>query len=147
MVQQLTFDSKVEPCWVQSFPTFDSMERTLKCHHSLESCWAVINCGSVHVCFSILPVCNLGTFINFGLGTISSERVNTVSDKLTNNFFCYLLSACQVEFLLSKYFCLENIKMFTCFLQAKSSLIPKVNVVLLISGVLLSGALYGEETP
>ena len=49
--------------WViQSFVTFDSMDRTLKCDHSFESCWAVLYCGAV--CF------NFGKFINFGLGTL-----------------------------------------------------------------------------
>ena len=40
--------------WVMvSFLTFDSMDRTLKCDHSLESCLAVVYFGAV--CFSILP--------------------------------------------------------------------------------------------
>ena len=38
---------RVKPWVIQSFLTFDSMDRTLKCHHSLESCWAVLNCGAV----------------------------------------------------------------------------------------------------
>ena len=33
---------KVKPWVIQSFLTFDSMYRTLKCDHSLESCWAVL---------------------------------------------------------------------------------------------------------
>ena len=32
------FTPGVEPWVIQSFPTFDSMDRTLKCDHSLESC-------------------------------------------------------------------------------------------------------------
>ena len=31
----------VKPWVTQNFLTFDSVDRTLKCHHSLESCWAV----------------------------------------------------------------------------------------------------------
>ena len=38
---------RVKPLVIQSFLTFDSMYRTLKCDHSLESCWAVLYCGAV----------------------------------------------------------------------------------------------------
>ena len=34
----LALTSKVKPWMIQSFLTFDSMDRILKCHHSLESC-------------------------------------------------------------------------------------------------------------
>ena len=43
---------RMKPWMIQSFLTFDSMDRTLKCDHSLESCLAVLYCGAV--CFSIL---------------------------------------------------------------------------------------------
>ena len=36
----------VKPWVIQSFLTTDSMYRTLKCDHSLESCWAVLYCSS-----------------------------------------------------------------------------------------------------
>ena len=35
---------RVKPWVIQSFLTFDSMDRTLKCDHSLKSCSAVLNC-------------------------------------------------------------------------------------------------------
>ena len=38
---------RVKPWVMQSFLTFDSMDRTLKCDHSLESCRAVLYCGAV----------------------------------------------------------------------------------------------------
>ena len=64
--------------WViQSFLTFDSMDRTLKCDHSLESCRAALYCGTVVFVFQFYPVCSFGKFINFALGTVRSERVNT----------------------------------------------------------------------
>ena len=44
---------RVKPWVIESFPTFDSMDRTPKCEHLLERCWAVLYCGAV--CFSILP--------------------------------------------------------------------------------------------
>ena len=59
----------VKPWVIQSFLIFDSMDRTLKCDHSLESCSAVLYC--------LYPVCNFGKFINFGIDTVRSERVNS----------------------------------------------------------------------
>ena len=53
---------------IQSFITFNSMNRTLKCAHSFESCRAALNC--------ILPSLQ---FINFGLGTVRNERVKDSS--------------------------------------------------------------------
>ena len=38
---------RVKLYMIQSFHTFDSMDRTLKCDHSLESCLAVLYCGVV----------------------------------------------------------------------------------------------------
>ena len=40
---------RVNPWVIQSFLSFDSMDRTLNCDHSLESCRAVLYCGAV--CF------------------------------------------------------------------------------------------------
>ena len=45
---------RVKPWVIQSFLTSDSMDRTLKCDHSLESCCAVLYCGAV--CFSVLDL-------------------------------------------------------------------------------------------
>ena len=40
--------TRVKPWVIQSFFfTFDSMDRTLKCDHSLESCQAVLYCSAV----------------------------------------------------------------------------------------------------
>ena len=64
---------RVTPCVIQSSLPFNSMDRTLKCDHSLGSCRAVLYCGAV---FRFYPVCNFGKRISFGLGTVSSERVN-----------------------------------------------------------------------
>ena len=47
---------KVKPWVIQSFLTFDSMDRTLKC-------------GQFY------PVCYFGKFISFGIGTVRGERV------------------------------------------------------------------------
>ena len=56
--------------WVmQSFLTFDSMDRTLKCDHSLETCWAVLYCSVV--CFST-QFFKVGKYVNFGLSTVRS---------------------------------------------------------------------------
>ena len=61
---------RVKPWVIQSFLSFDSMNRTLKCDHSLESCWAVLYC----LFFQFYPVCNFEKIINFGLvGTVRSE--------------------------------------------------------------------------
>ena len=38
---------RVKPWVIQSFVTFDSMDRNLKCDHSLDSCLAVLFCGAV----------------------------------------------------------------------------------------------------
>ena len=38
---------RVKPWAIQSFLTFDSMDRTLKYDHSLESCSAVLYCDAV----------------------------------------------------------------------------------------------------
>ena len=39
--------SRVSPWMRQSFLTFDSVDRILKCDHSLKSCRAVLYCGAV----------------------------------------------------------------------------------------------------
>ena len=62
--------SRVKPWMTQSFVTFESMDRTLKCDHSLESCWAVLYCA-----------CNFRKFINFWLGTLRSERAKVRKKK------------------------------------------------------------------
>ena len=38
---------RVKPWVIQSFVTFDSIYRTLRCDHSLESCCVVLCCGAV----------------------------------------------------------------------------------------------------
>ena len=58
------------PRVIESFLTFDSMDRTLKCDHSSESCCAILYCGV----FQFYPFCNFEEFINFGLGTVSSQK-------------------------------------------------------------------------
>ena len=63
---------RVKPRVMQGFLTFNSMNRTFKCNHSLESRGAVLYSGAVFQCY---PVCNFGKFINFGYGTVRSERV------------------------------------------------------------------------
>ena len=55
---------RVKPWLIQSFLIFDSVDTTLKCDHSLESCRAV-----VYFWFFNL------TQQNSGLGTVGSERV------------------------------------------------------------------------
>ena len=52
LVKSLT--PRMKPWVIQSFLTFDSMDRTLKCDHSLESCRAVLCCSTIW--FSILLV-------------------------------------------------------------------------------------------
>ena len=56
------------------FLAFNSMDRTLKCEHSMETSYcSVLYCDAV--CYSMCPVCNFGKFIPFGLGIVRSERV------------------------------------------------------------------------
>ena len=56
---------------IQSFLTFDSMERTIKCNHSLE---VVDQCFTVVLfVFQFHPVCNFGTFVV--LDIVRGERV------------------------------------------------------------------------
>ena len=43
---------RVKPWVIKSFLIFDSMDRTLKCDHSLESCHAVLYCGAVFFNFT-----------------------------------------------------------------------------------------------
>ena len=71
-----TLTPRVKPWVIQSFLTFDSMDRTLKCDHSLESCRAVLYCGAV--CLSVwknLSVLDLalsevkGLILNGGLAS------------------------------------------------------------------------------
>ena len=64
---------RVKPWVIQSFLTFDSMDRIIKCDHSLENCLAVLYCGAV--CSSILPSLSFWKFI-FGLDR--SERVKEI---------------------------------------------------------------------
>ena len=63
--------------WVtQSFLTFDSMDRTLKCDHSLES-FGFEQYFTVELfVFQFYPLFNFRKFIDLGLGTAKSERVN-----------------------------------------------------------------------
>ena len=63
------FTSGVKPWMMQSFLTFGSMDGIPKCDHSLESCLAVLYCGAVSI---------FSKFINFGLDTVRSERINGV---------------------------------------------------------------------
>ena len=42
---------RVKAWVIQSFLTFDSTDRHIKCDHLLESCWAVLYCDAV--CFSV----------------------------------------------------------------------------------------------
>ena len=56
---------RVKPVVMQSFLTFDSMNRTLKRDHLLESS-TLLWCFRV---FQFHPVCNFGKFIKFGLDT------------------------------------------------------------------------------
>ena len=64
---------RVKPWVIQSFLTFDSMDRTLKCDihwKAVEQYFTV-----VLFVFQSYPVCKLGKFINFGLRTVRSEGV------------------------------------------------------------------------
>ena len=54
---------------MQNVPTFDSMDRTLRCDHSLDF-------TVVLFVFQFYPVCNFGQFIKLELGTVGSERSN-----------------------------------------------------------------------
>ena len=74
-----------EKSWViQSFLSFDSMDRILKGDHSLESCWAVLIV--VLFVFQFYPVCNFGKVVNFGLDTVGIESVNSLSGILLQPF-------------------------------------------------------------
>ena len=65
---------RVKPWVIQSFLTFDSMKRTLKCDHLLESFEQYFTV--LLYVFQFYPVCNFGKFINFGLSTARNERFN-----------------------------------------------------------------------
>ena len=70
-----TLTPRVKPWVIQSFLTFDSMDRTPKCDHSLKSCWAVVYCGAI--CFFDYNLFyNFGEFIICGLVALRSERVH-----------------------------------------------------------------------
>ena len=60
----------VKPWVIQSFLTFDSMDRTLKCDHSMESCWALL-------VFQCYPVYYFWKFVNWILveGSSHGRRV------------------------------------------------------------------------
>ena len=88
--------SRVKPWVKQNFLTFDSVDRTLKCDHSLESCWAVLYCGAVFG-FQFCPVCNFWKFVNFGFGSVRSEQV-----KVTNISLSVTATAFKIR-LLRKY--------------------------------------------
>ena len=63
----------MKPWVIKSFLTFHSMDRTLKCDHSME---AVAQYFTVVLfVFQFCPVCNFGTFFNCGVGTVRNERV------------------------------------------------------------------------
>ena len=64
---------RVKPWAMQSFLTFDSIDRTLKCDHSLKAVEQYFT--KVLFVFQFWPVSTFGKFISFGLGTGRSERV------------------------------------------------------------------------
>ena len=63
---------RVKPWLIQSFLTFNSMDRTLKCDH-----WKAVEKYFTLVLqyFNFTQFCKFGKFIFFGLGTVRSERV------------------------------------------------------------------------
>ena len=63
---------RVKPWVIQSFLTFDSMDRTLKCDHSMES--LLSSCSAVFF-FQFYQVFNFSKFISFGLCTVRSQSV------------------------------------------------------------------------
>ena len=67
------FTPTVKPQVIQSLRAFDSMDTTLKSERSLKGYRAVPYCGPVY--FSMSPLCNFGKFDIFGIGTLSSVRV------------------------------------------------------------------------
>ena len=66
----------------QSFLTYDSMERPLKCDHSFECYFVVLYCGPVF--FDSPQMLNFG---NFGFGTLRSKRVDTKNKFYDNKCF------------------------------------------------------------
>ena len=65
---------RVKPWVIQTFLTFDYMERTVKSDHH----WKVVEqyfTVALFV-FQFHPVCNFGNFNNFGLGTVRSKGIN-----------------------------------------------------------------------
>ena len=69
---------RVKPWAIQSFLTFYSINRTLKCDHSLETAVKQYLTVVLFV-FQLCLVYNFEKFSNFGLGTVRSERVNEAS--------------------------------------------------------------------
>ena len=74
----------------KSVLTFDSMYRTLK--KAVEQYFTV-----VMFVFQLSPVCNFGKLINFGLGTVRSERANTGSIWLFVSCNSQLTGACRFD--------------------------------------------------
>ena len=72
--------SRVKPWVIQGLITFDFVDRTLKCDHSLKAVEQYFT--MVLFIFQFYPVCNFGQVINFGLGTVRNERVKMRTQRL-----------------------------------------------------------------
>ena len=67
------FTPRVKPCVMQNVLIFNSTDRTLKCDHSLESCWAVLDCGFFNFTqFIILENWSILGFARSGVKGITS---------------------------------------------------------------------------
>ena len=87
--------------WViQSSLTFDSMCRTLKCYHSLESCWAVLYYGAVnHFTPRVKPLA-IQSFLSFG----SMDRTLNCEHSLESCWAVLYCGAVCFSILLSLWF-------------------------------------------
>ena len=79
------------------------MDRTLKCDYSLESSTVVL------FAVQFYPVCNFDTFINFGLGTVRTERVGALPRTFTWIFFLSQLIPIKILLMAARSMHSENV--------------------------------------
>ena len=68
---------RVKPWVIQSVLTFDFVDRTLKCDHSLESCCAVLNCSGVCFYFTQFLILEGLSILDVPLSGVKGLRVNS----------------------------------------------------------------------
>ena len=67
------------------FLTFDSVDRTPKCNLSLESCWAVLYCGTG--CFPQFVILENVSILDFALSVV--KGLNSVNIRIQLKLQCF----------------------------------------------------------